>query len=385
MTVHQTCAACGQPLVPWRPGQAAHPQCDPAEFALIQTATTTPRLVFDVPDLPPPTASPNGAAPDDQQEPEPSRFKRTLLRRSQLRGMPGVQPLISGVLSRRSAAVLVGPTTAGKTFVALSWACSVATGHNWLGRDVHRTPVLYVVGEGATGLDARITAWEKTWGVGVGDDDLIVSVRPDSLSRPGVWQQMAVEAADLGVGFVILDTFSSLAPDADETKDAAVVTRRMADLAGIVDGTVLLVHHPGWGDPERTRGGSQLEANPDEVLLLRGNGRSDLIELDVKKVKEGAPGPPVWLRRAAREGSCVIEAVSAVEKAEQSADLGERVVRTVFGGMPVFSQAQLRDALIERLEVSRTTAYEYIRNLVDNEVVRRAGGSNGRPTYELVS
>src|SRR5207244_917150 len=105
-----------------------------------------------------------------------------------------------------------------------------------------------------------------------------------------VWAELADEARDLGAGFVVLDTFSSLAPDADETRDSALFTRRLCNLAAAIGGTALTVHHPGWSDSERSRGGYQLEANVDEVLLLRGNAQNPLIELERKKVKEGPAG-----------------------------------------------------------------------------------------------
>lgn len=318
-------------------------------------------------------AGPESARPRD-------RFSTTLMRRSQLRGLPPVQSLIEGTLSRPTGALLVGPTGAGKTFVALSWACSVATGHEWLGRPVQRCPVLYVVGEGAYGLDNRVSAWEQAWQTDVSDDDLVFSVRPDSLRSREVWLEMTAEARDLGAGFVVLDTFSSLAPDADETKDAATITRRLSDLAGAINGTTVLVHHPGWGDVERARGGSQLEANVDEVLLLRGNAQSDLVELERKKVKEGPGGATMWLRRKSLFGSCVVEAVSTVETTEQMVDNAERVAAEVFGPNP-FTKAQLRDALEERLAVSRTTAYEHISRL--NGTLKHVDGKGRTARYAL--
>jgi hypothetical protein len=199
---------------------------------------------------------------------EPTRLSQRILKRSELAKLPPVEPLIEDTLSLRSAVVLIGPTGAGKTFLALSWACSVGTGKRWLGRDITRTPVLYVVGEGAHGLDARVTAWEDEWGTPVSDDDVQFVIRPDSLTAMETWIEIAAEAKAFGARMVILDTFSSLAPDADETKDAALIMRRLSDLAAAIDGTALLVHHPGWSDSSRVRGGYQFEANADEVLVL---------------------------------------------------------------------------------------------------------------------
>ena len=99
-----------------------------------------------------------------------------------------------------------------------------------------------------------------------------------------------------GYGFVILDTFSSLAPEADETKDAAMMMRRMSNLLTSILGTVMLVHPPGWSDSSRTRGGYQFEANADEVLVAQEISKgSDMFTLTRKKVKDGPSGQIFYL------------------------------------------------------------------------------------------
>jgi hypothetical protein len=228
---------------------------------------------------------------------QPTDFARTLLRRSELKTLPKVEPLIDGVMSLRASVVLFGPTGAGKTLVGLSQACCIGTGNAWLGSAVRKLPVLYVIGEGASGLDDRVRAFELFYGVEVDDEAVIFSVKPASLNLPQTWAEIRAEAHDLGRRVVFFDTFSSLAHDADETKDAASFTRRLSDLAAAIDGTAVVVHHPGWSDQDRTRGGYQLEANVDEVLKLSGNAHSPVVQLSRKKVKEGAAGAVLWLRR----------------------------------------------------------------------------------------
>ncbi|MEV2242795.1 AAA family ATPase [Micromonospora sp. NPDC049891] len=327
----------------------------------------------------------NGTRPkEEQDEPPPNRFAAQVIRRSALRSIPPIEPLIDGILSRRATAVLVGSYGSGKTFLALALACAVGTGRDWLGRAVKRCPVLYIVGEGAAGLDARITAWEQAWNAGqpIDDGDVIFVVRPGSIASPHTWADILAFAIAHGVGLIILDTLSSLGPDVDETKDAATITRRMADLADAIDGTVLLVHHPGWSDDGRTRGGYQWEANTDEVLVLHGTAKSPELRLERKKVKDGEAGPPILLRRKAAHGSCVIEGVAAQERAQAVANNAEAIARAVFGD-GTFTRAQLRDALVERMSVSATTAYEYINGLSRDGLLRAVTGRGRNTQYRM--
>lgn len=327
-----------------------------------------------------PKAQPDGRG---RGEVEPTRLSSRMLTRSQLADLPPVEPLIADTLSLRSSVVLIGPTGAGKTFLALSWACCVATGTRWLGREVVRAPVLYIVGEGASGLDNRVAAWEQMYGTPVADADLMFAIRPDSLVNPNTWADITAEARAMGARLVVLDTFSSLAPDADETKDAAMTLRRLANLAAVIDGTTLMVHHPGWGDVERARGGSQIEANADEVVLLRGNAHTDLVEMERKKCKEGPAGAKTWLRRKVVGESVAIDLATPAAAMAVVGDAVEDTIRDLFGGDTV-SSAQIRDALIERLGLSRTVAYEHIKRLQAAGILSRSGGTDNRPMFKVI-
>ncbi|MDP3890335.1 bifunctional DNA primase/polymerase [Nocardioides sp.] len=222
-----------------------------------------------------------------------------VLRRSELGNLPSLRPLVKGLLDYPSAVVLVGSYGIGKTFLGIALACCVATGRPWMGRPVERRRVLLVVGEGGSGLNKRIAAWEQGYNQGqpVNDADLIVMLQPRSLTDRNVWQRIGERCMAEDVGFVILDTLSSLAPDADETKDSALVVSQMHRLAADTGGVVLLVHHPGWSDNGRTRGGYQFEGNTDDVLLLTGTPEEPLMQLRRKKVKDDENGQVFWMRR----------------------------------------------------------------------------------------
>ena len=76
--------------------------------------------------------------------------------------LPKSTPLIDDVLMRDSLAWLHGKPGHAKSFIALDWACCVATGRQWRGHAVEQGPVLFVVAEGAHGIHERRQAWEIT-------------------------------------------------------------------------------------------------------------------------------------------------------------------------------------------------------------------------------
>lgn len=295
-----------------------------------------------------------------------------VLTRSQLSSLPAIRPLVEGLVSRPAAVVLIGAYGLGKTVLAHSLAGSVATGSAWLGKPVEQHRTLVVVGEGAYGLDARIHAWEKAWhhGKPIPDDALTFLVKPGSLRERNTWQQLTEHAVSGGYGFVILDTFSSLAPDADEVKDAPLVMRRLSDLATHINGTALLVHHPGWSDNGRARGGYQFEANADEVLVLSGVAGEELVSLTRKKVKDGCSGTTVWLRRKATNGSVIIEQARA---GDVEVPLRQRVLTVLEGCADVGATGPQLMAECEVDDKARSGFYAALAKLRDEGQVRTVG------------
>jgi hypothetical protein len=77
--------------------------------------------------------------------------------------------LIEGLLPQWPMGNIFAPSGAGKSFIALDWALSIASGVPWLGRATLQAPALYMVGEGNYGTQNRISAWLNEKGKGVED------------------------------------------------------------------------------------------------------------------------------------------------------------------------------------------------------------------------
>lgn len=333
-----------------------------------------------VDDQPPWPEEPPGDHPADR----PFHHLGTPLTRSELAALPKVRQLVDGVLSYPCAAVVVGGYGLGKSVLVHGLACSVGTGRPWLGREVARHRALIVVGEGAYGLDERFRAWEQAWngGKAIGPDEVTFLIKPASLRNEVTWQEITAYATAGGYGFVILDTFSSLASDADETKDAALIMRRISDLSEAIDGTVLLVHHPGWSDAGRTRGGYQFEANADEVLVMTAVSEgSSLVCLTRKKVKDGASGSTIWINRKAAFGSVIFEHARANDA---EVPMRNRIL-TVLGNYGDLGATgpQLKDELAVP-DGSRSAFYKALNKLSDGGEIR-AEGARQKARYYLAS
>ena len=245
--------------------------------------------------------------------------------RADLKKIPKPEPLIEDWLYLRTTVMLAGATGTDKTFTLIGWGCSVATGQPWLGHDVtirpvrgrkvSGYPVILVIGEGAGGLDGRIAAWEEDNGTVVPPEMLTVLRLPPSIMDEKFWKELTTLALTRGARFIAFDTFSSLAPGADETKDAAWVIRKMEELSVALDGTVVMSHHSGWSDKLRVRGGSQLEFNPDTVVIASKTSEDDdsaPVRLWLKKDKDGpTQGRKIYVSRRSVLGSCVLEIVDA--------------------------------------------------------------------------
>src|SRR5277367_510328 len=159
---------------------------------------------------------PNGQHPDDGSRGEPPKFAALLLSRSALRDLPDPEPLIDDVLDRGTVALLYGKWGTAKSFIALDWAASVATGRSWQGRATEQRRALYVAAEGAFGFKGRADAWEIGWQHSIHDGDLDVLPKPVNLMRPLDVNNLAALIEWGGYGFVILDTLARCMVGADE-------------------------------------------------------------------------------------------------------------------------------------------------------------------------
>lgn len=242
--------------------------------------------------------------------PEAPNYDHLYLGIRQLDKIPKPEPLIEGALDTRTLFAITGRDRSFKSLLAFDWLACLASGKRWLGREVRRTRVLYVVGEGAYGLAQRRDAWETAWRTELADDWLSIRVEPVSLfSKDGVIKPALtdlierVRAARYGV--VVFDTLQRMTPGADSNlaKDAGLIVEALDRVRRVTDDGVAvgIVAHTGKGDLD-IRGSSVFEDDLDIVWkLTRGDGMT--VKAELIKRKDAPDGIGVELVAKPIEGT----------------------------------------------------------------------------------
>lgn len=200
--------------------------------------------------------------------------------------------LVEGYLEADALGMLYGPSGGGKSFVAVSLACSIATGTPWFNCKVKQGAVFYIAGEGHQGLARRFAAWSKSTGVAITKDTplfksnrAVLMLDADAAEKLKAEVKRLVRETGHVPSFIVIDTLARNFGDGDENKqqDANRFIEAMDELRREFGCHVETVHHSGH-DSDRARGSSVLKAAMDQELWVKGsNGR---LELQVTKMKD---------------------------------------------------------------------------------------------------
>ena len=242
------------------------------------------------------------AADSDLAPTRADELRAALLDSAALDHLPKPELLVDGLLYLDSLAWLHGKPGHGKSLIALDWACCIAAGLPWQDREVRQGPVLYLIAEGASGLHARVRAWEDRARLVTTVQFLPVAVQ---LLQPGEALAVAELAAGLGCILVVIDTQARVTVGADENSavDMGMLVRSADLIRGASRACVQLVHHePRAG--ENLRGSTALEGAATSILRVVKDGAR--LELTNPKQKDAVPADPMTLWVVPRLHSVVI-------------------------------------------------------------------------------
>lgn len=205
--------------------------------------------------------------------------------------------LIENYLPKMSLCVMYGPSGGGKSFQAIDWGLSVAAGRHWFTSKVSQGPVIYIAGEGASGLGQRITAWQLDRSMKNADDLPFTArkKRPVNLMERDSVKRFVEFVEDRKPALVIVDTLARAMQGGDENsaRDMGVVIGNADWIKESLNCTVLLIHHTNKGG-QSERGSGALRGAADSMLALAPEDETVLLTVDKQK---DAPIPdPVRLR-----------------------------------------------------------------------------------------
>lgn len=207
--------------------------------------------------------------------------------------------LVDQLLPERGLAELFGPPEGGKSLMAMHLAVSVASGADlFLGQEIEREgPVLYLIGEDATGIAARFVAECEQQGVDPTTCPVFFGTRPASLSEgedAAMWARDLLQILQGEVpALVIVDTLAMNFGTGDENsaKDMQAFIGNCLQLSQVLRSLVMCVHHTGVSATERGRGSSALPAAMDATFKVEKNEQAPHLAADAAVFSDVSSGP----------------------------------------------------------------------------------------------
>ncbi|MGC3872393.1 AAA family ATPase [Halomonas sp. GXIMD04776] len=208
--------------------------------------------------------------------------------------------LVKGFLEADSLGLIYGPPKSGKSFLAIDWACCVATGTPWNGHEVKQGAVFYLAGEGHTGLARRFAAWEQAKGVSLKGAPLAVSNKAAPLTDRNAAGQVlrAIEEmaqdTNRAPAIVVVDTLArNFGADENSTEDMGRFVQHLDEIRANWRCTALVVHHTGKDEGRGARGNSSLPGAIDAGYLVKRDATGS-VTLTPTEMKDADLPPPIY-------------------------------------------------------------------------------------------
>lgn len=209
-----------------------------------------------------------------------------------LRNMPPVEWLVDGLLTKHGFSVLYGEPGAGKSFLAIDMALSVAYGKAWHDNAVQRGAVLYIAGEGVGGLGKRIKAWQAHHKL-TADVPFYVLPTAVRFREPDDVERLlrTIDHLDTKFSAVFVDTVARALLGGDENSatdmgmfvDACEIVKRHCECA------VVAIHHSGKDAARGMRGSTALLGAVDTSIKV--SKMEETVTLTTEKQKDAEPMP----------------------------------------------------------------------------------------------
>ncbi|MGB4498843.1 MAG: HipA family kinase [Methylococcaceae bacterium] len=196
--------------------------------------------------------------------------------------------LIDGLIEQSDLGLIFGASGGGKSFVVLDMAYCIAAGIPYHGRATKKTGVLYVCGEGHSGLQKRIKAIHIDKGCAELPNIHITTVPAAFIDENSAIAIQNTIKAIGNIGVVFVDTFHRNLGNGDENsaKDIAKFLQNIDLYLRSIGVAVIPVHHSGNDSTSgRSRGSSSIRAAMDVEYEVKKDADSEVITVTNTKMK----------------------------------------------------------------------------------------------------
>lgn len=236
---------------------------------------------------PEPTIDPTVIPPDLQKLAD--RFRCINADEYVQRTRPGW--IIKNLLPRAQLGVLFGEPGAGKSFVAIDIAMSIARGIEWNGLKTNQGPVVYVCAENQGGMINHLAAYAQNKGIALKNIPFkIMDSVPDIMDPKNVQAIELAVSTSGGASLIFIDTFARTTHGANENsgEDMGLAIEHCLYIAKKTNSLVVLVHHTGKDLTKGARGHSSIKAAADVEIFISREG--SVRKMKVTKQKNGPDG-----------------------------------------------------------------------------------------------
>ena len=261
---------------------------------------------------------------------------------AELRSIPPPEYLVDGFLVKGALNSLFGPFDSYKSFIAIDWTLTIAAGlGSWFGHATKTGPVVYVAGEGGSGLWQRVEAWadhrrceppDVYWIAGA-----VNMYRESEAAGLLAWIMALPELPVL----VVFDTTSRCAVGADENsaRDMGIVIANM-DTIRSSGAAVLAIHHTGHEQRGRERGSSGIPGAADGRIRVQSDQTLTAM-VEPVKMKDAEKGELIRVHLEPRLRSLVIGRAGTRIEAREST-IREAIINYL-ASHPKASQTMVED------------------------------------------
>ena len=213
--------------------------------------------------------------------------------------------LIEGCFEQEKLITVFGEPKSGKSFIAIAMACAVASGTEFYGCKANRSNVIYLAGEGLSGMRKRLLAFhqssyghklfftdeEKNANTKLQDARLFLSNRGARINEEDEYKKLEDEINLIteqygNIGLIIFDTFQrSFSGDENSAQEVNKFVKAADQLIHEYQCAVLLVHHTGRGNLNRARGSSVLDASIDGEFKVKRKDDEGIMYVNFEQTK----------------------------------------------------------------------------------------------------